>query len=53
MVENGVIAEADEAKLTEEQKAQVDEYIQKGYNLIYDENEAVATMASRNPDTKV
>lgn len=53
MVENGVIAEADQAKLTEEQKAQVDEYVAKGYNLIYDEDEAVATMASRNPDTKV
>lgn len=53
MVENGVIAEADEAKLTEEQKAQVDEYVSKGYNIIYDEDEAIATMASRNPDTKV
>lgn len=49
----GAIAEVDQANLTEQQQAQVDEFVTKGYHLIYDEEEAVANAASRDPDTKV
>ncbi len=49
----GVIAEADNAEFTETKQVEIEEYINKGYHLIYDEDEAVANLAASNPDTKI
>ena len=47
------MAALDESAMTGPQKEQLEKYVIKGYNIIYDEGGAIVDMASKNDNTKI
>ena len=52
-MEQGMLSQFNEQQMTSEQQERLEDYIVRGYNIIYNEGKHIANIASKDPANKV